>query len=151
MSEEAKKYEIGYLISPAVQEDDVVRVAGLLTKHIEDFRGLVGHIEEPKKIRLAYPINKQKNAYFGYTTFSMRPENLASLKDKFKLEKEIFRFMITEEEAEPIKQPIMIRSRRGDALKFEPAKRDQIPQLSPEEREASIKEIDKQLDEILGG
>ena len=82
MDIEPKNYEISYLISPNVSEEQIFGVAGKITSLIQDAKGIANKIEEPKKIKLAYPVQKQRMAYFGWTTFAMLPENLEEFKKK---------------------------------------------------------------------
>ena len=154
MESEAKKYEISYLVSADVAEDDVVRVAGIVTRLIEEVEGVVRNIHEPKKRRLSYPIAKSKFAYFGYTTFSANPSAVAEMTKKLKFEKEIMRALIVDEVEIPPRQVAFRASwqpqESGIQPRRETPKREEIPALSAEERVAAIQNIDKRLDEILG-
>src|SRR3990167_8753479 len=91
-----KTYEVSYLFQSDIAEDAVFGEAGKITGFIQDAHGMVGRIEEPKKRRLAYPIDKLQNAYFGYTVFTIAPERIAEISAKLKDEKSIVRHMITE-------------------------------------------------------
>src|SRR3989338_6854972 len=103
MDREAKKYEIAYLVAPEVAEDDVARVAGTITRIIEETHGVVGHVSEPKKRLLFYPIRKTRNASFGYTTFTAGSSAPEAITKKLRFEKEILRSLITEEIRAPVK------------------------------------------------
>jgi len=149
-----KTYEVAYLISPEVAEDEVFGEAGKITSAIQDAHGLVGHIEEPKQQRLAYPIQKKKAAYFGWTTFTTAKENLPEIEKKLKQEKNIIRYLIVEE----VKRPIApIRPARPAGPRRVPPKPIEskpitpfIPAAPKEEDKAKIEELDKKLEEILG-
>ncbi len=154
MESETKRYEISYLVSPDVAEDDVVRVAGIVTRVIEEVKGLIGHINEPKKRRLFYLVEKARFAYFGYTTFRVDPALVSEIGKKLKFEKEILRYLIVEEVVIPPRQFAFRASWQPSevaaGVKREAPRREETPALSPEEREAAIKTIDKKLEEILG-
>ena len=151
MDSEVKSYEIAYLISPDIAEDEVFGEAGKITGFIQDVHGLVGRIEEPKKRQLAYPIRKLKSSYFGWTVFSAVPEKLADIGKRVGAEKNIIRFLIGEEVKRPVYEPRAHRPRPG-----RPATppvgdiRPFVPQAPKEEDKAKIEELDKQLEEILG-
>ena len=114
-------------------------MAGKITGSIQDAKGLVGHIEEPKRRRLAYPIKKLSEAYFGWTRFSMSPENLADFEKKLKQEPAIIRYLVVIfEEVVPER---IFRPR--------PTYTPRQPSPVPEER-MNIEELDKRLEEILG-
>lgn len=154
MEPEAKKYEIAYLVSPQVPEEDVVRIAGIVTRVIGESKGMVRHINEPKKRLLFYPIQKDRKAYFGYTTFTANASTPADITKKLKFEKEILRFLITGEVVVPARHvPLRAAWQPTDGSVLPPAqtaRREELPVVSAEERKAAIANIDKQLEEILG-
>ena len=143
MEAQVKQYEIAYLISPKTKEEDVFGEAGKITGFIQaTASGLIGHIAEPKQIRLAYPINKSRDAYFGWTRFTINPETLADFEKKLKLEKAIMRYLIVEAEEEPIR----IRIMRPKV----PLTMPKPSEPSPAEEKVNMEELDKRLEEILG-
>lgn len=147
-----KNYEAAYLISPEVAEDEVFGEAGKITSFIQEAHGLVGRIEEPKKRKLAYPVKKLQNAYFGWTTFAIAPEKLADIDKKIKAEKNVIRYLIAEE----VKRPVVEFRPRPEGLPRRPAMprlaevRPFTPAPPKEEDKAKIAELDKKLEEILG-
>jgi ribosomal protein S6 len=155
MDPETKNYEIAYLISAEIPEDEVFGVAGKITGAIQDARGLVGKIEEPKKRRLAYPIKISRlnhtHSYFGWTRFTIAPEHLKDLEKQLKLEKQIVRHLIVEEVKRPVYEP---RFRPDRPRNFPTAPLEEVkpftPQAPKEEDKTKIEELDKQLEEILG-
>ncbi|MBI4132240.1 MAG: 30S ribosomal protein S6 [Candidatus Sungbacteria bacterium] len=148
---DAKNYEITYLISPDIPEDGVFGEAGKITGAIQDARGLIGRIEEPKKRKLAYPIEKMRNAYFGWTTFSVAPERLPDIEKRIAAEPAIMRYLLVEEVKRPVHEfrPRFRRERptpgpvAGEIKPFAPA-------APKEEDKTKIEELDKRLEEILG-
>lgn len=143
MAGEQKNYEIAYLISPKTKEENVFGEAGKITGFIQATpNGLIGHIAEPKQIRLAYAINKSRDAYFGWTRFTMNPETIADFEKKLKLEKAIMRYLIVEAEEEPIR----IRTVRP---KMPLAMTKPVGPTAGEEK-VNMEELDKRLEEILG-
>lgn len=151
MDSEVKSYEISYLINPDIPEDEVFGQAGKITGAIQDAQGLVGRIEEPKKRKLAYPIQKFGNAYFGWTTFALAGGKLEEIERRLKQEKNIIRSLIVEEVRRPVAPPRPVRPRvrrepapaLGEIKPFKPA-------APKEEDQAKIEELDKRLEEILG-
>ncbi|KKS38550.1 MAG: 30S ribosomal protein S6 [Candidatus Sungbacteria bacterium RIFCSPLOWO2_12_FULL_41_11] len=151
METEVKNYEIAYLISPNVSEEQIFGVAGKITSLIQDAKGAANKIEEPKKIKLAYSIKKQWSAYFGWTIFSMLPENLEEFKKKLRFEeKSVMRFLVVftpKKVLELRKRPIYIKPKPEKPV---------TPTYRPPPREAEKQEqvditaLDKKLEEILG-
>lgn len=150
MDSEAKNYEIAYLISPDVAEDEVFGEAGKITGFIQDAHGLVGHIEEPRARRLAYPMKKFRNAYFGWMSFTATPERIADLEKRVRAEKSVIRFFISEEVKRPAAHARPMREmRRAPRESLEDVKPFE-PQAAKEEDKVKIEELDKRLEEILG-
>ena len=139
MENERKIYEIGYLLTPLVSEENLAEEAGSLRKLIEDRGGFVINEGQPKTRRLAYPIAKMESAYFGWLKFMASPETIGEIKTSLeKLGAKIIRFLITgavkeEMVSAPVKRIIR--------------KKKVIP---PEIKEgAKFEEIDKKLEELL--
>ncbi|MBI2055583.1 MAG: 30S ribosomal protein S6 [Candidatus Sungbacteria bacterium] len=153
MDAETKNYEVSYLINPDVAEDQVFGEAGKITGFIQDARGLVGRIDEPKKRRLAYLIKDLHQAYFGCTIFTIAPEHLVELNRRLKAERNIIRFSITEEIKRPAREarrPLLARPLSEKAsIRLDDVK-PFTPQAPKEEDKAKIEELDKRLEEILG-
>lgn len=149
-SGEAQKYEISYIVSGNIPEDDAARITGQITRVIEDAKGMVRKIEEPKKRRLAYPVNNDRFAYFGYTTFTIEPSAIPEIEKKLRFEKDVTRHIIVEEETEPPRKDVMRaawRPRDDEAAGVAAG----APKREVERSEsAGSEEIDKRLDEILG-
>ena len=140
-----KNYELAYLLSSSLAEGEILTYAGKLSMFIEEAKGAIRRVEEPRRRRLAYPVQKQKEAYFGWTTFAMSPDNLAALEKKLKMEKVLLRHMIVEEEIEK-RPPMMLRT-----IPSRPAKpRPIAPRAEEPQEKLDLEALDKKLEEILG-
>lgn len=121
--------------------------ANKLNTIIEEAKGIIRVVEKPKKRRLAYPVNKQKEAYFGWTTFSILPENLSLLEKRFKFQEWLLRHLITEEEIYEMSRPVL------HIVPSRPAKPKTVvaPRREAESEKAlDLEALDKKLEEILG-
>lgn len=146
MEQEARNYEIAYLISPSVPEEEVLTYAGTLSALIEEQKGTIKHLQEPKKQKLAYPVHKERNAYFGWITFRFAPDAVAALEKKLKSETHIMRYLIVEEETR-LKAPIFRTPTSKPAIQ----KITAIPrELEKTEEKLDLEALDKKLEEILG-
>src|SRR3990170_8619397 len=149
METEVKNYEIAYLISPAVREEDVFGVVGKITSLIQESRGLVHKIDEPKRVKLAYPIKKQTWAHFGWTAFSADGEGAQQLKKKLSRDASVLRYLIV---SIPQKKLRDLRRPPRSRIRIErptPVMRPATPEAEEQEKK-QIAEIDKKLEEILG-
>ena len=141
-----KNYELAYLLSPSLSEEEVLTWAGKLGTLMEESKGVIRHAESPKKRQLAYPVKKQKNAYFGWTTFSLAREHLALLIKKLKGVENLLRHLIVEEEEIEIRPP-MLR-----IIPPRPGRPRAIPREAPKpaDEKLDLEALDKKLEEILG-
>lgn len=148
MSDGTKSYELAYILSPSLTEGEVLSYSAKISSLIEEAKGMVKKMEEPRKRMLAYPVKNQKNGYFGWITFSASPDTIVNIQKKIKTQDIFLRHMITEEEVE--KHPSLIRpfpSRRP------PVSKPKIiwkPKEAKPEEKLDLEALDKKLEEILG-
>jgi ribosomal protein S6 len=153
---DAKNYEVSYLLSPTLAEAEVLGYTGKLSSLIEELGGTIRRAEQPRKLKLAYEIKKQENAYFGWTTFRLQPQRIAEFEKRFKGHTETLRFLILEEEIEkrkPFIRSVGVRTAVGSPAKISSHEvREPIRQTgqAPEEKRLDLEALDKKLEEILG-
>jgi len=143
---EPKKYELAYLLSYSVPEEEILTWTKKLTALVEESHGLIRKADPPKKRQLAYMVNKQKNAYFGWTTFMILPEKIQTLEKKLKTVDNLMRHIIVEEEIEkltPIFRPVSSGLRP-------PYQKPTAPIIPKPEEKFDLEALDKKLEEIFG-
>jgi len=89
--ENVKEYEMAYLLTPDISEENVESEISELKKTISENGGEVIESVAPKKRQLAYPIKKQNRAYFG----------LNKIKTALILYKKMLRYLILNETFKP--------------------------------------------------
>lgn len=93
MAKLSAKYEVIYVIDPAVGEEGIAAL-------VEKFSGIVGNygtvtsVDEWGKRRLAYPINDLVEGYYVYVTCEVSPDMPAELDRVFKITDGILRSII---------------------------------------------------------
>ena len=146
MEQDSKNYEIAYLLSPSISEEEVLNNAHNISSLIEGQKGIIKHVQEPKKHKLSYAIHKERNAYFGWTTFRLNPEMVAAFEKKLKTETSLLRYLIVEEETR-LKTPVFrTMGQKPGMQKIPPIPREQEKQ----EEKLDLEALDKKLEEILG-
>lgn len=151
MDSDAKNYELAYLLSPSLPEEEVLGYAGKLSAVIEEQQGAIRRVEPPKKRRLAYAVKKERSAYFGWTTFVARPAAVAAIDKKAKEMPQVLRHMIVEEEIET-RGPLLrtfAAGARATAAVGAPVPEVLREQETPGEK-LDFEALDKKLEEILG-
>lgn len=145
MRMESKNYELAYLLSPSLNEEEALTSGEKLTTLIEESKGMIRHAEAPRKRQFAYPVKKQKSGYFGWATFAIAPEYLTALGKKLKNQEGLLRYLMTEEEKVEARPPIL------RVIPSRPAKPRPVPREAPKpEEKLDLEALDKKLEEILG-
>ena len=149
---DAKIYELGYLLVPSMQADDVPARYGDLKELIESSGGEVISGDMPKMINLAYCMSKVisntrhkfNSAYFGWVKFTMEAPEVVKLKERLDLDPNFIRFMILK----TVKENTIATKRfeRGSIYRRPIAKRsaETVPSV-PINKE----EIDKEIDALV--
>ncbi len=156
MDSDAKNYEVAYLLSPTLTEGEILAYTGKLSALIEELGGTIRRAEQPRKLKLAYQIKKQENAYFGWTTFRLQPERIAEFNKRLKGRPETLRYLVLEEQIEkrkPFIRSIGVRTVVGQTTKT-PIRDARQPAVhgvaATEDTRLDLEALDKKLEEILG-
>lgn len=145
MDQDTKNYEIAYLLSPTIPEEELLMSVNTLSALIEEQKGTVKHVQNPRKQKLSYPIHKERNVYFGWTTFRLAPDSVTALEKRLKTNTQILRYLIVEEETR-LKTPLF----RIPTIKSAGQKSPAIPrEANKTEEKLDLEALDKKLEEIL--
>ena len=137
-------YELAYHMHPNLEEADVTKgmrdIGSLVTKN----GGVVVMSHDPKKIRLSYPIDHQRSAYFGVMDFSAPTEMIAEFNAQLKLQGDIMRFLIT---VKPEGKELRMF---GDQRTRKVRTHAVIPRPAPEKSTpAQEQQMEKKLEDVL--
>lgn len=145
MERNPKKYEIAYILRSSIAEEAVAEHSQKIAGLIEAEGGIISHSETPQKRRLAYPIEKENNGYFGWIKFTALPNAIAGLEKKLKTATSLLRHLIVEDTI-PVQQ--FGRMPRPSA----PPPAAAVPPKREEEADErlDLEALDKKLEEILG-
>jgi small subunit ribosomal protein S6 len=86
-------YESTFIISPEVPAEKVQELTAKAVKIIEDSKGTFKTTQQLGKKRFAYPINKLREGSYVYMEFSGNDETISALKNFFKFNDLILRFL----------------------------------------------------------
>jgi small subunit ribosomal protein S6 len=130
-------YELTYLISPDLSEEELKIFLEKINSFLEEEGGKSEDLKLPIKKRLAYPIKKKNEGYFGTLNFYLLPEKLETFEKKLKKEPKILRYLLLRERL---------------------PKKIEIPRIRPKakapkvkkEKKVELEKIEEKLEEILG-
>lgn len=140
---ETAKYELCYLISPQLKEEEILDCNQGIEKLIIEQEGQIENKASPKKQNFAYSIKHHGNGYLGVINFIFPSQGLEKLSSVLRLNNKILRFMITKPEIShrPVKKRRIISAvPKAVAIKEEKSYKKKI----------ELEELDKKLEEILG-
>lgn len=144
MQSEVKNYELAYLLAPSLSEEEMLSRTHEITALIESQKGVVRHVEVPKKRLLSYPVRKMSHACFGWTTFAVSSAGAVNIGKELNGFAPFLRHLLLEEEEVRAGRPMPFFSRTQT-----PAGRRPVSEQQPPER-LDLEALDKKLEEILG-
>lgn len=146
MDSDTKNYELAYLLSPSLPEEDVLVWSNKIAALIEEAHGVIRRFEPPKKRQLSYPIKKTSFAYFGWIVFTVAPDVVLQINKKVKELEHILRHLTTEiGEADTRPRVYPLRS-----VRKAPLQETKQPVREKKDEALDLEALDKKLEEILG-
>lgn len=158
-----KTYELSFIVSPEMTSEEAGAIAKEIESAVQNREGSILKQSSPVARTLSYPIAKRASGFFGILEFQLEPEKLVEIEEVVAKNKKIVRHMFL------IKEPARIRKERRSKriLATSEAETKEVPssiiEESKEETEEPIhvkkevekekvelKDIEQQLDEILG-
>lgn len=97
MAKISGKYEVLYIIDPALGEEGIAALVEKF-KALVEAHGTLTSIDEWGKRRLAYPVNDLMEGYYVLMTFDAQPAFPAELDRVFKITEGVMRSLITDVE-----------------------------------------------------
>lgn len=135
-----RTYEIAYLLH--FEEEGAEIMSALKQVEAEIVKeGQLSHI------KLAYPIKKEKSAYFGYLNFSVEPSQIEKLTSLLQLNSKVLRFLIVTPFSQRGEGSVR-REEMKDVLRTE-ARPPQKQRSVVETQVLSNEALEEKLEEIL--
>ncbi len=152
-----KYYELTYLISSEIKEEIIKELTEEINSFIQKEKGIITKSKSPFPETLAYPIKKQKTAFWVSSEFYLNPEKIEELRKKLKKKTEVLRFMLVSKKMP--NKPAFAKDSAGKKEKVatEPTalsseaqeERRRTDEKEKPEKKVELKEIEKKLEEIL--
>lgn len=153
MSDTSKQYyELAFHISSNLDEAVIQKTKQELEQAVTSNGGVISFAREPERVRLAYPIKHQSNAFFGYFNFNLESpeESLGKVKDLVKADANVLRFLILKHKIEPKvdKKNIVLRMAAAEKRRIKTVQQDKAS-ARQEAPKADEKAIEEKLEEII--
>jgi|GEM_PF-2763974 len=82
MTNDAKRYEIAYVLRPSLDETGVKTAMDAVLTLIADHKGIVDATDEPVRTHLGYPILGTRDSHVGSIRFTVAPELINDIRIK---------------------------------------------------------------------
>ena len=90
---EKNMYELTYILSSILSDDQTRKIVDKLNKLIENAGGTVRHVDEWGSRRMAYPIRKKRNGYYVNMYFEGPGKMVARLERTLEIDDHIVRYL----------------------------------------------------------
>ena len=93
------KYELAVVLSAKLEEDERAAAIEKIKGYITRFGGTVTNIDEWGKKKLAYEIQKMKEAYYYFIQFDGNPNTPNELESHVRIMEQVIRYLCVKQEA----------------------------------------------------
>jgi ribosomal protein S6 len=146
MTDTRRNYELGFHISPNVDETRIAQISNELKEQLEKGKATVTFAKEPERQRLSYAIKHNDHSYFGYIQFNIEDaEGLAGVEEYIKLNNDILRSLILRLPSDAKKSQALERQMKA---KERLEKRAQAQAKNAPEA-ASNEKLDQEVEDII--
>ena len=92
-------YELVYIISPSVKEEDVPKISGKVGEYLVKSGGSVTEVVQWGRKKLAYPIGKFGEGNYILTRVAIEPASVKEFEASLKLSNDIIRHLLVRSNA----------------------------------------------------
>ena len=93
------KYELTVVVSAKIEDDERAAVVDKCKALIERFGGTITNVDEAVKKRLAYEIQKMKEAFYYFIQFDAETTAPAEIESRVRIMDNVIRYLIVKQEA----------------------------------------------------
>ena len=93
------KYELAVVVSAKIEDDERAQVIEKVKALVERFGGQISDVDEWGKKRLAYEIQKMKEAYYYFIHFESDAEPPSEFEQRIRIMDNVIRFLCVRQDA----------------------------------------------------
>ncbi len=93
------KYELAVVVSAKIEDDERAQVVEKVKALVERFGGQISDVDEWGKKRLAYEIQKMKEAYYYFIHFESDAEAPGEIEQRIRIMEGVIRYLCVRQEA----------------------------------------------------
>ncbi|PIZ99120.1 MAG: 30S ribosomal protein S6 [Candidatus Komeilibacteria bacterium CG_4_10_14_0_2_um_filter_37_10] len=140
-----KHYELTYIISTAVPENEHEQTKKEIIDLLEKNSALITDRQSLGKKKLAYLINKVRHGYYEVVEFNVEPSFVSKIDEQLKLNNNVLRFLLT------IKKELTNEEKEHQDRARASIDKEIEEESKPEKvtQKVSLEDLDEKLDRIL--
>jgi len=137
------KYEIGYILSSAISDDEVANVTAQVSKNLQGLGANILNEDHWGRKKLAYPIGRTRNGYYAFITLDVEPSKVADIEHSLNTNDAIIRFLVVNmTDADKRKA----KDAAANANRVRPS--SSIPTTSPESETEKV-DLDQEIEKAI--
>lgn len=94
------KYELAVVVSAAIEDDERAAVVDKCKALIERFGGTITEVDEWGKKRLAYEVQKMKEAFYYFIQFDAESTAPAEIESRIRIMDNVVRYLVVRQDEE---------------------------------------------------
>ena len=87
------KYELAVVVSAKIEDEERAAVVDKCKALIERFGGIITNVDEWGKKRLAYEVQKMKEAFYYFIQFDAEPTTPAEIESRIRIMDNVVRYL----------------------------------------------------------
>jgi small subunit ribosomal protein S6 len=99
-----RDYELGFIISPEVSEEETRSILERLGQIVARHGGQIVKVNQWGRRRLAYPIQRHRDGYYVFIDMILTPETVIELERTLKVSEIVLRYMATKRDAKAVQK-----------------------------------------------
>lgn len=141
------KYELMYIVSSDVADDETPKVVDEVKRFIESSGGIIESHEDLGKKKLAYPIKKTRNGFYVLDNFSSPSDKINEIEHKIRTSQSIIRHLIVNMDEALVR---MAKDRVAQAkIKFKPREELKEKPTTPKTDKKIQIDLDAEIEKAL--
>ena len=129
-----RDYELVYIVSPEVAEENLNRVVEKVNQFIAARGGQVDNVNSWGKRRLAYPIGPHREGIYYLTYFKLNPARAQDLENSLHTTEEVIRHLVVRLEEAQIKQRELLQQQELQRQQQRQLQQEQLQQQQQEQQ-----------------
>ena len=92
------KYELAVVVSAKIEDEERAAVVDKVKAYIERFGGQISNVDEWGKKRLAYEVQKMREAYYYFIQFDAETTAPAQIESRIRIMDNVIRFLCVKQD-----------------------------------------------------